>query len=256
MLLVAEKLCKDFEGLRAVNNMDLQVEAGETVAIVGPNGSGKTTFLDLISGCKPVTSGRIFLNSHEITNLKAYDRSVRGIARISQNIRLSADLTAEDNIIIGRACRISSNMPDGLLYRQRLYQEQRLNASKVHELLAVVGLSACRDRTVKSLAYGAQRRLEIARALACDPQILLLDEPAVGMNPQELDELMRVLDELKKRGLTVLMIAQQMRLVMGIASRVVVFQQGEKIADILPQEMCFLSKITKNSLEKQAEFNK
>lgn len=252
MLLVAEKLCKDFEGVRAVNNIDLQIEAGDTVAIVGPNGSGKTTFLDLISGIKPVTSGRIFFNSHEITRLKAYDRSVRGIARISQNIRLFADLTAEDNIIIGRACRTSANMLDGPLYRQRICQEQRLNESKVRELLEVVGLSACRERKVKSLTYGAQRRLEIARALARDPQMLLLDEPAAGMNPQELDELLRVLDEIKKWGLTVLLIAQQMRLVMGVANRVVVFQQGEKIADILPQEMYFLSKTIKNSLEKQS----
>lgn len=242
MLLVTEKMCKDSNGIRIVNNIDLQVESGECVAIIGPNGSGKTTFLDLITGIMPVTKGRIIFNSHDITHLRAHDRNIRGITRIFQNIRLFDNLTARDNIIIGRYSRVSSGMMEGLLYSQRICQEQRLNESKVSELLELVGLSSCRDRLAKSLSYGAQRCLEIARALAGDPQLLLLDEPAAGMNHQELDEFLQVLDEVKRQGVTILLIAQQMRLVMGIANRVIVFESGKKTADVLPQEMYVLGK--------------
>lgn len=243
MLLVTEKVCKDSNGFRIINNIDFQIETGECVAIIGKNGSGKTTFLDLITGIIPVTTGRITFNSHDITHLKAHDRNIRGITRIFQNIRLFDNLTAQDNIIIGRYCRASSGLMDGLLYSQRICQEQRLNESKVRELLELVGLSACRDRPVKNLSYGAQRRLEIARALAGDPQLLLLDEPAAGMNTQELDELLQVLDEVKRQGVTILLIAQQMRLVMGIANRVIIFEHGKKTADVLPQEMYVLGKL-------------
>ncbi len=243
MLLVTEKICKDNNGIRIVSNVDLQVESGECVAIIGANGAGKTTFFDLITGITPVTTGRIFYNNHDITELKAHDRNIRGITRIFENIRLFDNLTARDNIIIGRYCRASSGLMDGFLYSQRICQEQRLNESKVSELLELVGLSSCRDRLAESLTYGAQRRLEIARALAGDPQLLLLDEPAAGMNHQELDEFLQVLDEVKRQGVTILLIAQQMRLVMGIANRVIVFERGKKTADILPQEMYVLGKL-------------
>lgn len=243
MLLVTEKLCKAFGGLRAVNNIDFQMDNGEIVAIIGPNGSGKTTFFNMITGIMPVTAGRIIFNSHDVTGLKAHDMTIRGMARTFQNIRLFDNLTARDNIIIGRYCRTTSGLLDGLLYSQRLRQEEQLNESKVHELLAFVGLSHCRNMMAKNLPYGAQRRLEIARALASDPQLLLLDEPAAGMNPQEVDELLALLEELKKRGLTILLIEHQMRLVMGIANRVVVFDHGEKIADGLPQEVRYNAKV-------------
>lgn len=243
MLLVTEKICRDSNGIKVVSDIDLQVESGECVAIIGPNGSGKTTFFDLITGIMPVTKGRIIFNSHDITHLSAHDRNIRGITRIFQNIRLFDNLTARDNIIIGRYCRVLSGLMEGLLYSQRICQEQRLNESKVSELLELVGLSSCRGRLAKSLSYGAQRRLEIARALAGDPQLLLLDEPAAGMNHQELDAFLQVLDEVKRQGVTILLIAQQMRLVMGIANRVIVFEGGKKTADVLPQEMYVLGKV-------------
>lgn len=236
-MLRTEHLCKQFGGLSAVNNIDFAVKTGEIVAIIGPNGSGKTTFFNLISGIIPVSSGRIIFKNQDVTHRKGHEITERGMARTFQNIRLFPNLTARDNIIVGRYCRNSSGIIDGLLRTARLKQEERQNEEKVCGLLEFVGLSSYRDVMAKNLPYGAQRRLEIARALASEPALLLLDEPAAGMNPKEVDGLLALIAKLKERGLTILLIEHQMRLVMGIAERLVVFDHGEKIAEGMPQEV-------------------
>lgn len=237
MLLQTEKLSKSFGGLKAVHNVDLSINIGEVVAIIGPNGSGKTTFFNCISGIMPITSGTILFRDQNVTGLKAHAITQRGMARTFQNIRLFPNLTARDNIIIGRYCRNTSGLLDGLIHSSKLREEELLNEAKAAELLAFVGLSGHRSTMAKNLPYGAQRRLEVARALASDPALLLLDEPAAGMNPKEVDELLQLISRLKERGLTILLIEHQMRLVMGIADRVVVFDHGEKIADGFPREV-------------------
>lgn len=237
MLLTTKQLCKNFGGLRAVNSIDLEINTGEVVAIIGPNGSGKTTFFNVISGILPASSGRIIFKDQDITRLEAHEITVRGMARTFQNIRLFPSLTVRDNLIIGRYSQNASGILDGLFHSRRLKQEERRNQEQVEELLAFIGLSAHEHTMAKNLPYGAQRRLEIARALASEPVLLLLDEPAAGMNPKEVDELLQLIARLKARGLTILLIEHQMRLVMGIAERIVVFDHGEKIAEGLPHEV-------------------
>jgi branched-chain amino acid transport system ATP-binding protein len=161
----------------------------------------------------------------------------RGMARTFQNIRLFQNLTAHDNVVVGRYCRTESGLWDGLVRSPRLRREERENHGRVEALLSFVGLERYADTMAKQLPYGAQRRLEIARALACDPVLLMLDEPAAGMNPKEVDDLLDLVRQLKTRGLTILLIEHQMRLVMGIAERVVVLDSGMKIAEGLPQEV-------------------
>jgi len=237
MLLKTEQLCKKFGGLTAVNAIDFHIASGEVVAVIGPNGSGKTTFFNVISGILPATAGRILFNDEDVTAFKAHDITKRGMARTFQNIRLFQSLTARDNIVIGRYSRNSSGLFDGLFHTTRLKQEERENEVKAAELLEFVGLTAQRDVKARSLPYGAQRRLEIARALASQPSLLLLDEPAAGMNPREVDALLKLIEKLKATGLTILLIEHQMRLVMGIAERLIVFDHGEKIAEGAPQEV-------------------
>ena len=237
MLLRTEKLKKTFGGLIAVNEIDFSVDAGKVAAIIGPNGSGKTTFFNVISGILPSSGGRIFFNEQDVTAQKAHEMTALGIARTFQNIRLFPNLTARDNIIIGRYSRTSSGLWDGLLNSGRLQREKREGEAKAAELLEFVGMPKVADHMAKNLPYGAQRRLEIARALASEPQLLLLDEPAAGMNPKEVDELLALIMKLKNSGITILLIEHQMRLVMNIAEQVTVFDHGVKLAEGLPADV-------------------
>ncbi len=237
MLLRTEKLKKTFGGLIAVNEIDFSVDAGQIAAIIGPNGSGKTTFFNVISGILPATDGRIFFNEQEVTAKKAHEMTTLGMARTFQNIRLFPSLTAQDNIVLGRYSRTKSGLWDGLINSGRLQREKQENEAKAAELLDFVGLTKVAEHMAKNLPYGAQRRLEIARALASEPRLLLLDEPAAGMNPKEVDELLALILRLKERGITILLIEHQMRLVMNIAEQVTVFDHGVKLAEGLPAEV-------------------
>jgi branched-chain amino acid transport system ATP-binding protein len=231
MLLQTKQLCKNFGGLKAVHNIDFAIETGEVVAIIGPNGSGKTTFFNVISGILPATSGKILFKGQDVTKQKAYHMAAIGLSRTFQNIRLFPELSVRDNLIVGRYSKNSSGALDGIFHSKRLRLEEEKNEQIVHEILEFTGLGAWRDTAATNLPYGAQRRLEIARALAAEPSLLLLDEPAAGMNPKEVDELLALIRALKQKGLTILLIEHQMRLVMGIAERMIVFDHGEKLAE-------------------------
>jgi len=237
LLLRTEKLKKTFGGLIAVNEIDYSVEAGKVAAIIGPNGSGKTTFFNVVSGILPSSGGRIFFDEQDVTTKQAHQMTALGMARTFQNIRLFPNLTARDNIILGRYCRTSSGVWDGLINSGRLRREKQESEAKAAELLDFVGLPKVAEHMAKNLPYGAQRRLEIARALASEPKLLLLDEPAAGMNPKEVDELLALIVKLKDRGITILLIEHQMRLVMNIAEQVTVFDHGVKLAEGLPADV-------------------
>ena len=237
MLLRTEKLKKTFGGLIAVNEIDFSVEAGKVAAIIGPNGSGKTTFFNVVSGILPSSGGRIFFDEQDVTTKQAHQMTALGMARTFQNIRLFPNLTARDNIILGRYCRTSSGVWDGLINSGRLRREKQESEENAAELLDFVGLPKVAEHMAKNLPYGAQRRLEIARALASEPKLLLLDEPAAGMNPKEVDELLALIVKLKDRGITILLIEHQMRLVMNIAEQVTVFDHGVKLAEGLPADV-------------------
>jgi branched-chain amino acid transport system ATP-binding protein len=235
MLLRSERLTKAFGGVVALNAIDFSISSGEVVGIIGPNGSGKTTFFNALSGILPVTSGRIIFNDQDVTFCKAHKITALGMARTFQNIRLFPNLTARDNIVVARYSRTKSGLWDALTRSRRIKTEERNNDSKALDLLSFVGLSHVSEIVAGNLPYGAQRRLEIARALACEPSLLMLDEPAAGMNPKEVDDLLVLIGKLKIRGLTILLIEHQMRLVTGIAQRLVVFDHGMKIAEGEPQ---------------------
>ena len=237
LLLQTEKLTKAFGGLIAVNGIDFFLEQGSISAIIGPNGSGKTTFFNVVSGILPSSSGRILFDGKDVTTAKAHEMTALGMARTFQNIRLFPNLTARDNIVVGRYSRTTSGLLDGLLNSARLRKETSENDLRAKELLEFVRLPKAADIMAKNMPYGAQRRLEIARALASEPKLLMLDEPAAGMNPKEVDELLQLIIRLKENGLTVLLIEHQMRLVMNIAERVTVFDHGVKLAEGLPGQV-------------------
>ena len=243
MLLETRALSKHFGGLKAVDSIDFKLDNGEIVAIIGPNGSGKTTFFNVVTGIIRASSGRILFNDKDITNKKAYEMTALGIARTFQNIRLFSTMTVEDNLIVARHARRSSGIFDALTNSVQNRQEEKENEEVIKYCLDFVGIYEKRHWIAANLPYGNQRRLEIARALATNPKLLLLDEPAAGMNPVEIDELMEIIQKLNDLRLGVVLIEHQMRLVMGIAQRVIVFDHGVKIAEGLPQEIQRDSKV-------------
>lgn len=236
-LLRTVALTKSFGGLRAVDGIDLDLNRGEIVAIIGPNGSGKTTFFNLISGIIPATTGRVAFRGEDITGLKAHQVTARGVARTFQNIRLFKGLSVEQNVLVGRHCRTRTGVWDALLASGTLRREQLEGRAKARELLEFVGLYQRRGALAQNLEYGSQRRLELARALAAEPDLLLLDEPAAGMNPAEVLDLLKLIEKVRDRGVTVLLIEHQMDLVTGVAQRLVVFDHGTKIAEGPPTEV-------------------
>lgn len=237
-LLKVDKVTKDFGGLRAVNTVSFEMEQGDLMGLIGPNGAGKTTVFNLITGHYEPTEGDITLGSESITDLAPYQITQRGIARTFQNIRLFGALSVLDNVRIAFNCRVNYSIAQSLL-RGRGFgiEEQRLTDEAI-ELLALFKLDGKMDEHAGSLPYGEQRRLEIARALATKPRLLLLDEPAAGMNPAESHALMDSIRFIRERfGLTILLIEHQMRVVMGICERIAVMDFGEVIAEGTPSQI-------------------
>jgi branched-chain amino acid transport system ATP-binding protein len=237
MLLSLENVTKSFGGLMAVRAMCLTVAAGEIVGLIGPNGAGKTTLFNSITGIYSPTSGRVVFEGRDITGLKPYRVAELGIGRTFQQIRLFAYMTAFDNVRVGEHSRMHAKVWDALFKTKRERVEEARVSEKAIELLKFVGIEQHTHNYARNLPYGHQRRLEIARALASDPRLLLLDEPAAGATPQEKVELMELVEKVRAEGVTVLLIEHDMKVVMGISDRIVVLDYGEKIAEGKPAEV-------------------
>jgi branched-chain amino acid transport system ATP-binding protein len=238
-ILEAKGVTKQFGGLTAVNNVDYVIPRGSICSLIGPNGAGKTTFFNMITGLYMPTSGTLLFDGQSIAGLKPNAVTQRGIGRTFQNIRLFANMTALENVLVGQHARLHARLIGILLRTKKVMDEEERAGKRALELLDFVGLSRARaDDMSKNLPYGDQRRLEIARALATDPKLLLLDEPTAGMNPQETAAftafVRRVRDE---KGLTVLLIEHDMKVVMGVSERCTVLEYGEKIAEGTPAEV-------------------
>lgn len=232
-----KNVTKAFGGLVAVNDVSYSVEKGSIVAMIGPNGAGKSTVFNLITGVYQPTNGSITLEGESLAGLITDRVTGRGIARTFQNIRLFAAMSAIENVITGCHVRMHSNLIDSLLHTPRQRKEEKKYRERARELLEFVNLSRDAENEARNLPYGSQRRLEIARALASDPKLLLLDEPAAGMNPREKEDLIGLIRRIRGIGVTVFLIEHDMALVMSISERIAVLDHGEKIAEGAPGEI-------------------
>jgi branched-chain amino acid transport system ATP-binding protein len=237
VLLEMDDITIRFGGLIAVDHVSLLLEEGQVVALIGPNGAGKSTVFNVITGIYPPTSGRVLFKGMDITNMKPYTITALGIARTFQNIRLFKNLPVLDNVKIGCHSCGKAGIIGALTRLPGVKGEEKAITEKSLAALEVVDLAAKRDDLAKNLSYGEQRRLEIARALASDPALLLLDEPAAGMNPQEKQTLMQMLQRIRTMGVTILLVEHDMKFVMNISDRVDVLDYGQKIASGTPAEI-------------------
>ena len=237
-ILETKKLGIDFGGLTAVNNLSMYIEEKEIVGLIGPNGAGKTTVFNLLTKVYEPTRGEIFLDDKNIANLNTEQVNIEGVARTFQNIRLFNELSVLDNVLVGMHNLINYTTIDSIFRSKKFYKQEKEINIKALELLKIFDLDKFADYKASSLPYGAQRRLEIARALATNPKILLLDEPAAGMNPQETEELMKTIRFVRdKFNISILLIEHDMSLVMNICERIYVLNYGVLLAKGSPEEI-------------------
>jgi branched-chain amino acid transport system ATP-binding protein len=237
-LLKIDQLTKSFGGLQAVTRLTTEIGRGEIVSLIGPNGAGKTTVFNMVTGFYRPDHGRILFDQQEIGGLKPHRITQCGIARTFQNIRLFGDMTVLENLIVSKQCRSKSKIAGGMLRTPFAKREESRNKEILFELLSFFKLQASHAMKASALAYGEQRRLEIARALATDPTLLLLDEPTAGMNPRESEQIMELISKIvHKIHVTILLIEHNMNVVMGISDRIVVLDHGVKIAEGTPGEI-------------------
>jgi branched-chain amino acid transport system ATP-binding protein len=237
-LLVTQKLRKEFGGLVAVDDVDFTVPEGAIVSLIGPNGAGKTTFFNMLTGVYKPTVGRVFFAGEDLTNKPPHAFTQRGIGRTFQNIRLFQNMTALENVLVGMHVRLKGNAIQAILRTPAVRHEEKEARERGRALLEFSGLRRKDDEIGRNLSYGDQRRLEVARALATQPKLLLLDEPTAGMNPQETAEFTTFVGRLRtERNLSVLLIEHDMRVVMGVSDRVTVLDYGEKIAEGAPKDV-------------------
>ena len=236
-LLEVRGLVKRFGGVTAVNGLDMTVHSGSVHALIGPNGSGKTTTLNVISGLYRGDAGSVRFDGHELLRRPAHAIAASGIARTFQNIRLFGDLSVVENVMIGRHVRTRTGFIGALLPGGATAREERETRERARELLRFAGVAGSPEASARSLPYGDQRRVEIARALASEPRLLLLDEPAAGMNPAETDALVELLRRIREQGTTLLLIEHDMNLVMTVSDRITVLNFGQHIAEGAPAEI-------------------
>lgn len=237
-LLKVKNLSIKFGGLVAVSNFELDVEEHDLVGLIGPNGAGKTTIFNMLTGVYQPTTGTIELDDKSINGCKAYEITGKRVARTFQNIRLFKELSVVENVKISFNYQVKYNMIHSVLRLPKFYREERLMQEKALQLLKIFGMEHKANELAKNLPYGEQRRLEIARALAAEPKLLLLDEPAAGMNPQETAELTKLIREIRdKFNIAVLLIEHDMKLVMGVCEKIVVVDYGKIIAKGTPEEI-------------------
>ena len=227
-----------FGGLVAVNELDMKVRDGEIYGLIGPNGAGKTTIFNLLTGVYTPTSGELYFNGERIDGLKPYEISRRGVSRTFQNIRLFPSMSVLENVMTACHRHAKQNLIDAVLRLPRFERDEREHREFAVELLEIFDLARFKDEGGTSLPYGSQRRLEIVRALATRPKLLLLDEPAAGMNPSEQEDLMNLIKQIRDRfGLTILLVEHNMKVVMGVCDRIQVVDYGKSIALGLPEEI-------------------
>ena len=229
-ILEITDLTKHFGGVTAVSNVDISVQEGQIASLIGPNGAGKTTLFNCVTGLEPPSEGSVKFQAQNIVGLRPDQIAEVGMARTFQNIRLFSQLTVLDNVKIGRHCRSKSRLWSSVSRNQKQRQEESHITSHAFQQLSFVGLEGFRDQLAGNLSYGDQRRVEIARALAMGPTLLLLDEPAAGMNPQETQQLIELIHSIREQGITILLIEHDMKMVMQISDWVTVIAQGEKIS--------------------------
>jgi len=234
----AEDICLNFGGLKAVQNFNLSMAKNELVGLIGPNGAGKTTVFNIITGVNQPHQGTLAFQNHRINGLKSYQISKLGISRTFQNIRLFPGLTALDNVLVACHQHTNHSFSDSILRTKRFYWDEKVVHEKAKALLQVFDLEELKEEYAGNLPYGQQRRLEIVRALATDPGLLLLDEPAAGMNPQETSILMQLIKRIRVQfDLTILLIEHDMKVIMGICQRILVLDYGVTIAQGPPEQI-------------------
>src|SRR5690348_15074448 len=237
-LVQVEGLSKRFGGLLAVNGIDFTIPEGTIVSLIGPNGAGKTTFFNMLTGVYKPTAGRIVFDGQDVTGKPPHAITERGVGRTFQNIRLFQNMTALENVLVGMHARLKGGILRSIIRTPGLKREENAAFERARELLQFSGLRRREDEIARNLPYGDQRRLEVARALATQPKLLLLDEPTAGMNPQESAAFTEFVAKLRsEEKLTILMIEHDMRVVMGVSDRVTVLDYGEKIAEGAPTDV-------------------
>jgi branched-chain amino acid transport system ATP-binding protein len=236
-ILELRNLTMQFGGVKALDDVSIHVNKGEICALIGPNGAGKTTVFNVITGVYQATSGDIVFNGSSILGMKRHLITKLGLARTFQNVRLFGDMTALENVITATDVHKKSGLVGALFGSPKSRREEKASKARAHELLEFLGIDHRADQLAKNLPYGDQRRLEIARALGTEPQVLLLDEPAAGFNPAEKVALANDIKKIRDAGYTVLLIEHDMSLIMGISDRVIVIDFGKKIADDIPSKV-------------------
>jgi branched-chain amino acid transport system ATP-binding protein len=237
MILVLDQVSKSFGGLAALSHISFSVNEGEIFGVIGPNGAGKTTLFNLITGIFPPTEGKITYREHNLLGRRPHKVTSLGLARTFQNIRLFGHLSPLENVMVGAHCRTKAGVWSGLLHTPAQRREEKETRKRAEVLLQLVGIDGDTDAPAGSLPYGQQRRLEIARALATDPEVILLDEPAAGMNESETEDLSLLIKKIRKMGKTIILIEHDMNLVMNVCDRLVVINFGQKIAEGTPKEI-------------------
>jgi len=252
-LLETKNVTKRFGGLQAVGKMDFKVEEGQIVSIIGPNGAGKTTFFNTLTGIYRPEEGEVTFDGHSLVGLRPDQITTLGMARTFQNIRLFGSMTVIENIMVGMFSRLKQNQADIIFKNKRFRDEEEYAHRRAFELMDFVGLKGVGDELARNLPYGGQRRVEIARALASSPKLLLLDEPTAGMNPKETDEAVALFRQVRDDiGVTILLIEHSMRVVMDISEHITVMDYGMKIAEGLPQEISTNPKVVEAYLGRGA----
>lgn len=237
LIMETRGLTVSFGGLKAVNSVDFALKKGEIHGLIGPNGAGKTTFFNILTGLYKPTEGEVLFDGKSIAGKKPWDIAQLGICRTFQNLQLFSDMSVVDNLVVAQNLRHKIRVFDSLLRTSYYKKTEKEMYEKADELLKFIGLYDQRDNLPKNLSYGHQRLLEIARAMATDPAVILLDEPAAGMNAGEIDELMRIITRVRDRGITIVLIEHNMKCAMTVCDVITVLDSGKKIAEGIPSEI-------------------